>query len=70
MCVYSRYEDASPPSCGFAHIPYDEFNMPFPAQLTYCYHCRRQKVPDVLFTTIDLPAEAEVTGKGCLIQAR
>ncbi|XP_014003949.1 C2 domain-containing protein 5 isoform X10 [Salmo salar] len=64
------YEDASPPSCGFAHIPYDEFNMPFPAQLTYCYHCRRQKVPDVLFTTIDLPAEAEVTGKGCLIQAR
>uniref|UniRef100_A0A8C7IWE3 C2 domain-containing protein 5 n=1 Tax=Oncorhynchus kisutch TaxID=8019 RepID=A0A8C7IWE3_ONCKI len=31
---------------------------------------RRQKVPDVLFTTIDLPAEAEVTGKGCLIQAR
>ncbi|KAM9502767.1 C2 domain-containing protein 5-like isoform 18-T18 [Salvelinus alpinus] len=64
------FEDASPPSCGFVHIPYDEFNMPFPAQLTYCYHCRRQKVPDVLFTTIDLPAEAEVTGKGCLIQAR
>uniref|UniRef100_A0A6Q2XBB7 C2 domain-containing protein 5 n=1 Tax=Esox lucius TaxID=8010 RepID=A0A6Q2XBB7_ESOLU len=56
--------------CGFCHIPYDEFNMPFPAQLTYCYRCRRQKVPDVLFTTIDLPAEAAVTGKGCLIQAR
>uniref|UniRef100_A0A6Q2ZQH4 C2 domain-containing protein 5 n=1 Tax=Esox lucius TaxID=8010 RepID=A0A6Q2ZQH4_ESOLU len=64
------FEDASPPSCGFCHIPYDEFNMPFPAQLTYCYRCRRQKVPDVLFTTIDLPAEAAVTGKGCLIQAR
>uniref|UniRef100_A0A8C7S8N9 C2 domain-containing protein 5 n=1 Tax=Oncorhynchus mykiss TaxID=8022 RepID=A0A8C7S8N9_ONCMY len=70
VCVYSRFDDASPPSCGFCHIPYDEFNMPFPAQLTYCYHCRRQKVPDVLFTTIDLPAEAAVTGKGCLIQAR
>lgn len=28
------------------------------------------KVPDVLFTTIDLPPEAAVTGKGCLIQAR
>lgn len=28
------------------------------------------KVPDVLFTTIDLPSEAAVTGKGCLIQAR
>uniref|UniRef100_A0A8C4IGV0 C2 domain-containing protein 5 n=1 Tax=Dicentrarchus labrax TaxID=13489 RepID=A0A8C4IGV0_DICLA len=70
-CVlFSRFEEPSPPSCGFCHIPYDELNMPFPAQLTYCYHCRRQKVPDVLFTTIDLPPEAAVTGKGCLIQAR
>ncbi|XP_035521483.1 C2 domain-containing protein 5 isoform X5 [Morone saxatilis] len=65
-----RFEEPSHPSCGFCHIPYDELNMPFPAQLTYCYHCRRQKVPDVLFTTIDLPPEAAVTGKGCLIQAR
>ncbi|XP_061825407.1 C2 domain-containing protein 5 isoform X15 [Nerophis lumbriciformis] len=65
-----RFEEPAPPSCGFCHIPYDEFNMPFPAQLTYCYLCRRQKVPDVLFTTIDLPSEAAVTGKGCLIQAR
>ncbi|XP_061772825.1 C2 domain-containing protein 5 isoform X12 [Nerophis ophidion] len=65
-----RFEEPAPPSCGFCHIPYDEFNMPFPAQLTYCYLCRRQKVPDVLFTTVDLPSEAAVTGKGCLIQAR
>ncbi|XP_069384771.1 C2 domain-containing protein 5 isoform X36 [Paralichthys olivaceus] len=65
-----RFEEPSPPSCGFCHIPYDELNMPFPAQLTYCYRCRRQKVPDVLFTTIDMPPEAAVTGKGCLIQAR
>ncbi|XP_072217591.1 C2 domain-containing protein 5 isoform X9 [Excalfactoria chinensis] len=63
-------EEASPPSCGFCHIPYDELNMPFPAHLTYCYNCRKQKVPDVLFTTIDLPVEAAVIGKGCLIQAR
>uniref|UniRef100_A0A8C9X595 C2 domain-containing protein 5 n=1 Tax=Sander lucioperca TaxID=283035 RepID=A0A8C9X595_SANLU len=70
-CVlFARFEEPSPPSCGFCHIPYDELNMPFPAQLTYCYHCRRQKVPDVLFTTINLPQEAAVTGKGCLIQAR
>ncbi|XP_073327955.1 C2 domain-containing protein 5 isoform X5 [Pagrus major] len=68
--VDHRFEEPSPPSCGFCHIPYDELNMPFPTQLTYCYHCRRQKVPDVLFTTIDLPPEAAVTGKGCLIQAR
>ncbi|XP_058500656.1 C2 domain-containing protein 5 isoform X17 [Solea solea] len=65
-----RFEEPSPPSCGFCHIPYDELNMPFPAQLTYCHHCRRQKVPDVLFTTIDMPSEAAVSGKGCLIQAR
>nr|XP_033807153.1 C2 domain-containing protein 5 isoform X12 [Geotrypetes seraphini] len=63
-------EEPSPPGCGFCHIPYDELNMPFPAHLTFCYSCRKQKVPDVLFTTIDLPTEATVTGKGCLIQAR
>ncbi|MCJ8733655.1 hypothetical protein PDJAM_G00226130 [Pangasius djambal] len=64
------FDDVVPPACGFCHIPYDELNMPFPAQLTYCHCCRRHKVPDVLFTTIDLPTEAHVTGKGCLIQAR
>ncbi|KAI4897955.1 hypothetical protein NFI96_019851 [Prochilodus magdalenae] len=64
------FEDLTPPGCGFCHIPYDELNMPFPAQLTYCHCCRRYKVPDVLFTSIDLPTEANVTGKGCLIQAR
>ncbi|XP_056334996.1 C2 domain-containing protein 5 isoform X6 [Danio aesculapii] len=65
-----RFEEVVPPGCGFCHIPYDELNIPFPAQLTYCYCCRRCKVPDVLFTTIDLPADANITGKGCLIQAR
>lgn len=40
----ARFEEPAPPSCGFCHIPYDELNMPFPTQLTYCYHCRRQKV--------------------------
>ncbi|KAM9481863.1 C2 domain-containing protein 5 isoform 2-T2 [Clarias gariepinus] len=65
-----RFDEVVPPACGFCHIPYDELNMPFPAQLTYCHCCRRHKVPDVLFTTIDVPSEAHVTGKGCLIQAR
>uniref|UniRef100_A0A8C6R7V2 C2 domain-containing protein 5 n=1 Tax=Nannospalax galili TaxID=1026970 RepID=A0A8C6R7V2_NANGA len=63
-------EESLPVGCGFCHIPYDEMNMPFPAHLTYCYSCRKQKVPDVLFTTIDLPTDATVVGKGCLIQAR
>ncbi|XP_061494383.1 C2 domain-containing protein 5 isoform X11 [Rhineura floridana] len=63
-------EETSPVGCGFCHIPYDELNMPFPAHLTHCCNCRKQKVPDVLFTTIDLPVDALVVGKGCLIQAR
>ncbi|XP_020669610.3 C2 domain-containing protein 5 isoform X17 [Pogona vitticeps] len=70
VCLEQRLEEASPPGCGFCHIPYDELNMPFPAHLTYCCNCRKQKVPDVLFTTIDLPVDALVVGKGCLIQAR
>lgn len=69
MCLY-RLEENLPAGCGFCHIPYDELNMPFPAHLTYCSNCRKQKVPDVLFTTIDLPVDATVIGKGCLIQAR
>ncbi|XP_074050382.1 C2 domain-containing protein 5 isoform X10 [Macrotis lagotis] len=69
-CLEQRQEENLPAGCGFCHIPYDELNMPFPAHLTYCYNCRKQKVPDVLFTTIDLPTDATVIGKGCLIQAR
>ncbi|PNJ86734.1 C2 domain-containing protein 5 isoform X2 [Pongo pygmaeus] len=69
-CLEQRLEENLPTRCGFCHIPYDELNMPFPAHLTYCYNCRKQKVPDVLFTTIDLPTDATVIGKGCLIQAR
>ncbi|XP_078276119.1 C2 domain-containing protein 5 isoform X5 [Rhinoraja longicauda] len=69
-CSEHRLDDATSLGCSFCHIPYDELNMPFPAHLTYCYVCRKQKVPDVLFTTIEPPLEAAVTGKGCLIQAR
>ncbi|XP_017903892.1 PREDICTED: C2 domain-containing protein 5 isoform X6 [Capra hircus] len=69
-CLEQRLEENLPAGCGFCHIPYDELNMPFPAHLTYCNNCRKQKVPDVLFTTIDLPVDATVIGKGCLIQAR
>ncbi|XP_044137234.1 C2 domain-containing protein 5 isoform X5 [Bufo gargarizans] len=69
-CLEQRTEESPLPPCSFCHIPYDELNMPFPAHLTFCYSCRKQKVPDVLFTTIDLPADTPVVGKGCLIQAR
>ncbi|XP_063165097.1 C2 domain-containing protein 5 isoform X11 [Candoia aspera] len=70
VCLEQRLEETLPPGCSFCHIPYDELNMPFPARLAYCCNCRKQKVPDVLFTTIDLPVDAVLVGKGCLIQAR
>ncbi|XP_048191105.1 C2 domain-containing protein 5 isoform X1 [Perognathus longimembris pacificus] len=69
-CLEQRLGESQPPGCGFCHTPYDEVNTPFPAHLALCCCCRRQKVPDVLLTTIDLPAQATVVGKGCLIQAR
>ncbi|XP_012880520.1 PREDICTED: C2 domain-containing protein 5 [Dipodomys ordii] len=69
-CLEQRLGESQPPGCGFCHTPYDEVNTPFPAHLALCCCCRRQKVPDVLLTTIDLPAQAAVVGKGCLIQAR
>ncbi|KAK2143845.1 hypothetical protein LSH36_807g00138 [Paralvinella palmiformis] len=34
------------------------------------HQCRRCNVPDILFTTIELPVELPIVGKGCLIQAR
>ncbi|KAM4820410.1 C2 domain-containing protein 5 isoform 5-T5 [Thomomys bottae] len=69
-CLEQRLGEIQPAGCGFCHTPYDEVNTPFPAHLALCCSCRRQKVPDVLLTTIDLPAQAAVVGKGCLIQAR
>lgn len=55
--MFTRFEEPSPPSCGFCHIPYDELNMPFPTQLTYCYHCRRQKVITILCLAFSFQAK-------------
>ncbi|XP_037506507.1 C2 domain-containing protein 5 [Rhipicephalus sanguineus] len=56
--------------CRLCHIPYNEASVPFQAQLVKCGVCRRAKVPDVLFTTIEPPAGMPIVGKSCLIQAR
>ncbi|KAL4597493.1 C2 domain-containing protein 5-like [Arapaima gigas] len=63
-------QSCSSSSCVFCHVPYGELKTPFPARLAPCCSCGRHKVPDVLFTTVEVPAEAAVSGKGCLIQAR
>ncbi|XP_071502533.1 C2 domain-containing protein 5-like [Diadema antillarum] len=58
------------PHCSMCHLPYNESALPFPVQITKCAICRRNKVPDVLFTTIEPPPNLQYTGHGCCIQAR
>ncbi len=57
-------------NCGACHIPYNESSLPFPINLAKCQVCRRHKVPDVIFTTINPPTEIPYIGKGALVQAR
>ncbi|XP_064599644.1 C2 domain-containing protein 5-like isoform X2 [Liolophura sinensis] len=57
-------------NCSLCHVPYKPSTAPFPVNLTMCAICRKKKVPDVLFNTINPPPELQVMGKGCLIQAR
>lgn len=44
--------------------------MPFPMTLNKCATCKKAKVPDVLFMTIEPLPNIPITGIGCLIQAR
>ncbi|XP_071837448.1 C2 domain-containing protein 5-like isoform X2 [Apostichopus japonicus] len=60
--------DAS--QCRLCHIPYNDSALPFPVTLATCNLCRKWKVPDVLFTTIEPPEELVYTGRGCCVQAR
>ncbi|XP_048766244.1 C2 domain-containing protein 5-like isoform X2 [Ostrea edulis] len=64
-------DDGSPQyNCMLCHVPYKPNSAPFPVSLSVCAICRKQKVPDVLFTTIDPPPEIQTHGKGSFIQAR
>ncbi|XP_069698678.1 C2 domain-containing protein 5 isoform X2 [Periplaneta americana] len=56
-------------TCSVCHIPYSETSVPFRVTMLKCAVCRRGKVPDVLFTTIELPEAVATTGKGCFLQA-
>lgn len=58
------------PPCTMCHVPYSETSLPFRVKITKCVVCRKGKVPDVLFTTLEPPAGMPITGRGCLIQAR
>ncbi|KAL0275999.1 UNVERIFIED_CONTAM: hypothetical protein PYX00_003686 [Menopon gallinae] len=56
-------------SCTVCHIPYSETSVPFRVNMQKCAICRRGKVPDVLFTTIDLIDNIPTVGKGSFIHA-
>ncbi|XP_068230425.1 C2 domain-containing protein 5 isoform X2 [Palaemon carinicauda] len=62
-------QTASSP-CTMCHVPYSETSLPFRVKISKCAVCRKGKVPDVLFTTLEPPAGIPITGRGCLIQAR
>lgn len=55
--------------CNLCHLPYSENSVPFRVNMAKCAICKRAKVPDVLFTTIEVPANIPTTGRGCFIQA-
>ncbi|XP_068082905.1 C2 domain-containing protein 5 [Anabrus simplex] len=55
--------------CSVCHIPYSESSVPFHVTMLKCAVCRRGKVPDVLFTTIELPEGVPTVGCGSFLQA-
>lgn len=55
--------------CNLCHLPYSDSSVPFRVNVSKCAICKRAKVPDVMFTTIEVPANIPMTGRGCFIQA-
>ncbi|XP_077280598.1 C2 domain-containing protein 5 isoform X3 [Temnothorax americanus] len=77
MCKHSSESNDHEGSCGqssqlrcnLCHLPYSEGSVPFRVNVSKCAMCKRAKVPDVMFTTIEVPANIPTTGRGCFIQA-
>jgi len=55
--------------CNLCHLPYSDGSVPFRVNVSKCAICKRAKVPDVMFTTIEVPTNIPTTGRGCFIQA-
>lgn len=56
-------------ACSLCHLPYNSRSLPLKVQMSKCGICKRAKVPDVLFTTIELPENIPITGRGVFIEA-
>lgn len=55
--------------CNLCHLPYSENNVPFRINVSKCAICKRANVPDVIFTTIEVPTNIPINGRGCFINA-
>ncbi|XP_076168517.1 uncharacterized protein LOC143147284 isoform X2 [Ptiloglossa arizonensis] len=55
--------------CSLCHLPYNEVSVPFRVNASKCAICKRARVPDVMFTTIELPENVLTIGRGGIIQA-
>ncbi len=62
-------EDTSTDCCQL-HMPYVDHSLPFSCKTSRCHVCGKGRVPDVLFATIEPPSSYQVTGRGCLLQAK
>lgn len=65
-----RTNEKNKPNCGLCHVPYSEKKSIFGSSLPKCAVCKKARVPDVIFTTIEPPINLLSVGTGCLIQAR
>jgi hypothetical protein len=57
-------------NCSYLHVPYVDYSLPYSCKLSKCATCGKGRVPDVLFSTIEPPPDFQITGRGCLLQAK
>ena len=67
---YRPGERNKPTNCSLCHIPYSDKKAIFGSSLPKCAICKKARVADVIFSTIEPPANLPLIGTGCLIQAR
>ncbi|XP_031621264.1 C2 domain-containing protein 5 isoform X3 [Contarinia nasturtii] len=58
----------APTGCTLCHIPSSKLNLP--GKIKKCAVCKKAKVPEVLLTTIEIPDNLQIVGRGCLIHAQ
>lgn len=59
-----------PSGCHLCHIPHSKLTLPVNGKMKKCAVCSKSKVPEVLITTIEIPENLQIYGRGCLIHAQ